>query len=175
LLAVATHAIEHGLQHHKPLICCLENYPPSLQVQRATFVTLHHRGALRGCIGTIEAKRPLIADVAHQAYAAAFADPRFSPLSAGELDGLAIHISVLTPPEPLAYNSESGLIAQLRPHVDGIVLEEGWRRATFLPAVWDSLPDPEEFLRQLKIKAGLGPAHWSGRVRVYRYTAESIP
>jgi len=151
------------------------DYPEPLQTKRATFVTLHVDAQLRGCIGTIEAHQALVQDVASNAYSAAFRDTRFSVLTWAEYKRLDIHISVLSLPEPLHFSSEEELLAQLQPRVDGLIIEEGFRRGTFLPSVWEQLPDPREFLRQLKCKAGLPADHWSNHIRVQRYTTESIP
>lgn len=141
---------------------------------RASFVTLKLDEALRGCIGVLEAVRPLSLDVAHNAHAAAFRDPRFPPLGRLELEPLHIEISVLSPPEPFPVLDRADLLASLRPGVDGLILAEGAQRATFLPAVWESLPRPEDFLTQLLLKAGLAPNHWSERLRFARYTTESF-
>lgn len=151
------------------------DYPEPLRVLRATFVTLHVDARLRGCIGTLEARQTLVEDVASNAWSAAFRDPRFSSLTWPEYERLDIHISVLSLPEPIQFSTEDELLAQLRPRVDGLIIEEGYRRGTFLPSVWEQLPDPREFLRQLKHKAGLPPDYWSSRIRVQRYTTESIP
>jgi AmmeMemoRadiSam system protein A len=150
-------------------------YAPELQVPRASFVTLHVEAELRGCIGSLEALRPLVVDVVENAYAAAFQDPRFPALTSSEFARLDIHLSILSVPEPMRFDSEQDLLAQLRPGVDGLILEESYRRGTFLPAVWDSLREPREFLRHLKMKAGLAPDYWSDRIKVRRYTAEFIP
>jgi len=150
------------------------DYPPALRSLRATFVTLRVADELRGCIGTCLPVRPLVEDVAYNAYAAGFLDPRFPPLAAPELPGLHLHISLLTVPEPMSFGSESELLAQVRPGVDGLLLEDGARRGTLLPAVWDALPEAREFLRHLKLKAGLPPDYWSDTLRVLRYTAESV-
>jgi len=151
------------------------DYPEPLRVLRATFVTLHVEEKLRGCIGTIEARKPLVEDVASNAWGAAFRDTRFSALTWTEYERLDIHISVLSQPEPLQFSSEEELLAQLRPRVDGLIIEEGYHRGTFLPSVWEQLPTPHEFLQNLKHKAGLAPDYWSSRIRVRRYTTESIP
>ena len=141
---------------------------------RASFVTLHRQGELRGCIGHLEGVQPLVVDVAENAFAAAFRDPRFPPLAEPELAGLALHISVLTPATELEFESEQDLVAQLRPGIDGLILQEGAARGTFLPSVWESLPDPHQFLAQLKRKAGLPSDHWSERIRVFRYETEAF-
>jgi len=174
LLTVARHSIQHALEHGSPLPITLSRYPESLRVKRATFVTLKQQEQLRGCIGTLVAIRPLVEDVAQNAYAAAFSDPRFPPLSPAELESLRIEISVLSPPEPMTFSSEVDLLKQLRPGVDGLILEEDGYRGTFLPSVWESLPRPEQFLQHLKLKAGLPSDYWSGTLRVQRYTTESF-
>lgn len=143
---------------------------PFLDEPGASFVTLHKGGALRGCIGSLRAQRPLGEDVAHNARAAAFADPRFAPLARSEFDAIRIEVSLLTEPVPLEAPGERELLALLRPHVDGVVLEFGEQRSTFLPQVWQTLPDARRFLAQLKRKAGLPADFWSERMRIWRYT-----
>lgn len=175
LLTIALSSIEHGLRHGTPLPVDPAQEPPALGECRASFVTLKLDQALRGCIGSLEAYRPLCVDVAGNAYAAAFLDPRFPALSRPELERLTLHIAVLSQPESLDFTSEHELIAQLRPHVDGLILEDGpAHRATFLPAVWESLPDPADFVRQLKLKAGLPAAYWSDTLRASRYVTETF-
>lgn len=174
LLQVAGDSIRHGLDHRSPLPVSPEDFPEALRAIRASFVTLHLHGALRGCIGHLEASLPLVRDVADNAFAAAFRDPRFPPLRRDELPGLDLHISILTPAEPMEFSSEADLLRQLRPGVDGLILAEGAARGTFLPSVWESLPDPRAFLQHLKQKAGLSPDHWSDRIRCYRYETESF-
>jgi AmmeMemoRadiSam system protein A len=160
LLQLARHTIEAALDSGT----LPPPSPPSierLQAPGASFVTLTlHGGALRGCIGSLVARRPLVEDIRANALAAAFEDPRFSPLTREELPYIAVEISVLTEPEPLTYRDPQDLIAQLRPHVDGVVIQQGWRRATFLPQVWEQLPIPDEFLSHLCYKAGLPAAAW---------------
>ena len=129
---------------------------------------------LRGCIGTLEACRPLAEDVSRNAWAAAFRDPRFPPLQESELAGLDIHISVLSEAEPVTFGSEQDLLGRIRPGVDGLILEERSARGTFLPSVWESLPEPEQFLAHLKLKAGLPADYWSASVRMWRYTTQSF-
>lgn len=174
LLRIAGESIRHGLEQGRPLPVTAAAFPEPLQAERATFVTLERAGALRGCIGSLEAFRPLVEDVAHNAYAAAFSDPRFPPLGPAELADLGLTVSVLSPAEPLAFASEDDLLRQLRPGVDGLILEERGRRGTFLPAVWSSLPEPRQFLAQLKLKAGLDPEYWSETIRIDRYTTETF-
>ncbi len=137
----------------------------------AVFVTLQSHGALRGCVGSLFAARPLIEDVRRNAVAAALRDSRFSPVSGEELDGLEIEVTELSEPVPMRFTSEADALAQLRPGEDGVVLRWGGRRATFLPQVWDSLPEPREFLAHLKRKAGLADDFWDDAVELDRYSA----
>ena len=146
-------------------------FPEALREPGACFVTLRKRGELRGCVGSLEAHMPLVCDVVRNAWRAATADPRFRPVTQQELPELEIHISVLTAPTPFEVGSERELLESLRPGVDGLVLREGARAATFLPAVWESLPEPAEFLDQLRLKAGLPRGYWSETLRFERYTA----
>lgn len=136
----------------------------------ATFVTLTRTGELRGCIGTLEAHRPLGIDVRENALAAAFRDPRFMPLSREEYPGVRVEVSLLSPTQPIEVPDEISALATLRPHVDGVVLEYGHHRGTFLPQVWEQLPEPAEFLAHLKRKAGLPMDFWAEGVRLARYT-----
>lgn len=174
LLILAKNSIQHGLATGKPLTVDRADFPAELTVPRATFVTLEKHGQLRGCIGMLTAVRPLVEDIAENAFSAAFNDPRFPPLTADELDELDIHLSILTPAEPMEFSSEQDLLSQLQPNVDGLILQEGFRRGTFLPSVWEQLPEPEQFLRHLKQKAGLPPDYWSDSIKVSRYHAEII-
>ncbi len=136
----------------------------------ASFVTLRLAGELRGCIGSIDARRPLGEDVARNARAAAFSDPRFTPVTLDEFRRLGIEVSVLSPRKPLAAADEAQALAALRPGIDGVYLEYGDRSATFLPQVWESLPDPAEFLRALREKARLPAAFWDPALRLSCYT-----
>ncbi|MDX1593571.1 MAG: AmmeMemoRadiSam system protein A [Gammaproteobacteria bacterium] len=172
LLALARASIAHGLAHGEPLRPDPEGYPEILLARRACFVTLHLDGLLRGCIGSLEARRPLVEDVAGNAYAAAFRDPRFPPVTEDEAPRLELEISVLSPPEPMRCGSEAELLAQLRPGVDGLVLADLGRSGTFLPSVWEQLPEPRDFLAHLKRKAGLPADYWSASLTVSRYTTE---
>lgn len=145
---------------------------PDLHAPGATFVTLTQRGELRGCIGSLEAYRPLADDVRANARAAAFRDPRFAPLTAGELARTRIEVSLLTPAEALACRDEAEALKLLRPHIDGVILSAGQHRATFLPQVWEQLPEPAAFLSQLKRKAGLPGNYWGPDVQLERYTVK---
>lgn len=174
LLDLAIDSIEFGIHHGQPIDVEISDYPEALAEPRAAFVTLTIRNDLRGCIGSIEACRPLVRDIAHNAYAAAFSDPRFPPLEENEFEQLIIHLSILSEPEPIACASEKELLVNLRPYVDGLILEEGGRRGTFLPAVWESLPDPKLFLAHLKEKTGLSADYWPENIRAYRYQAHTV-
>ncbi|HCU04991.1 MAG TPA: hypothetical protein DIC51_01530 [Coxiellaceae bacterium] len=174
LLKTAIESIRHKLKHHEPLPLQLAHYPENLQQVGASFVTLEIQKQLRGCIGTLEAYRPLVVDVATHAVNAAFQDPRFAPLTEIEFAQIDLHISVLNTPEPIQFHSEADLMRQLRPHIDGLILKVGAYRATFLPAVWESLPDKKEFLKHLKMKAGLPADYWSASIEIERYTVEMI-
>lgn len=145
---------------------------PWLRAPGATFVTLMHNGRLRGCIGSLEARRPLGEDVSANAEAAAFRDPRFPPLTADELAETDIEVSLLSPAEMLDAADEASAIAQLRPGVDGVIFEYGRHRSTFLPQVWEQFADPADFLHHLKYKAGLPPDFWHAGVKVSRYTVD---
>jgi uncharacterized protein len=141
-----------------------------LQDKAACFVTLTQNDELRGCIGTLEAHRRLLDDVKHNAMAAAFQDPRFKPLTREELDITEIEISLLSAMRPMDFSSEQDALAQLRPGVDGVVFEFGHYRSTFLPQVWEQLPDRKEFMSHLKHKAGLQADFWADQVKLLRYT-----
>ena len=142
---------------------------PWLLEHGACFVTLTQGGELRGCIGTLQAHRPLLTDVKANALAAAFRDPRFAPLGTSELDVTRVEISLLSPMEPMAFSDEENALAQLRPDIDGVVFEYGHYRSTFLPQVWEQLPDVRDFMAHLKRKAGLPADFWAEGVRLSRY------
>jgi AmmeMemoRadiSam system protein A len=146
-----------------------ESGHPALDAPGATFVTLFKDGLLRGCIGSIEARRPLGIDVRANAVAAAFDDPRFPRLGADEFRDTSVEVSLLSAREAMTADGEQALLAQFRPGIDGVVLEFAGRRATFLPQVWDTLREPAEFLAELKRKAGLPIDFWSSAVHISRY------
>ncbi|MEK6663156.1 MAG: AmmeMemoRadiSam system protein A [Pseudomonadota bacterium] len=143
---------------------------PWLHHPGATFVTLTQAGELRGCIGSLEAHRPLLLDVKANALAAAFQDPRFMPLTLHELELTRVEISLLSTSEALTFNDQQDALSQLRPHIDGIIFEYRHYRSTFLPQVWEQLPDAETFMAHLKRKAGLTADFWAENVRLSRYT-----
>lgn len=143
---------------------------PWLREPGATFITLRWRGGLRGCVGSVQAYRPLFEDVWRNARASAFHDTRFPPLEPREYPDLSVEVSLLSPPEPLVCSCEEEALFLLRPGIDGIILEYQECRGTFLPQVWEQLPDPRDFLYQLQRKAGLRPGFWAPEVRLSRYT-----
>jgi hypothetical protein len=174
LRKLARDAIKFGLQHHAEMPVDLDTLPAAVTRPRASFVTLYIAGSLKGCIGTLEAYRPLALDVAANAYAAAFRDSRFTPVTSAIVDDLDIHISILSEPEEMSCTSEQSLLNQLKPGVDGLIIEDAHHRATFLPTVWDALPSAERFVRALKQKAGLAEDFWSPDIHCYRYHTESF-
>lgn len=175
MLSLARESIIHGLDSGSPLKVSPQDYPPALQAERACFVTLTKSGELRGCIGHLEPVQTLVEDVAENAWSAAYRDPRFPPLQPAELDDIRIEISVLGPPNPIDFDSEQDLLRQIRPGVDGLILETpDGRRGTFLPSVWESLQDPRQFLAHLKLKAGVASDYWEDGVRVWRYETEAF-
>ena len=168
LLQIARASIEHGLQHNAPLTISLVEYDDLIKKNGASFVTLHKNNQLRGCIGQLQASRPLVMDIAMNAYAAAFQDPRFPSLSNHEYPDITLDISILSEPEILTARNEKELFEQIEPGKDGLILEKGQHRATFLPSVWEQLPDPKDFLRHLKHKAGLNESDDSD-ITYFRY------
>ena len=151
-----------------------ESFPQSLRGHAASFITVQQDGRLRGCIGSLASHQPLIRDVVENTVKAGFADPRFKPVRSEELTSLRVKIAVLSPSAPLSFETEDDLIAQLEPQRDGLILSDAGKRGVFLPMVWDSLPDPAEFLAGLKVKAGLPKDHWSATMKVHRFRAESF-
>ncbi len=174
LKEIARESVLNGLNNHQPPVVNIADYPSILQEKKATFVTLNINHNLRGCIGTLSACRALVDDIAHNAYAAAFSDPRFPPVGQNEFKQLEYHISVLSDTRPMQFDSEDELLQQIRPGIDGLVLEDNGYRGTFLPSVWEQLPGKEEFLLHLKQKAGLPASYWSDTLKVSRYTVESF-
>jgi AmmeMemoRadiSam system protein A len=175
LLKLAREAIEDAVcRRYLPPID-LSRLPERLREPGAAFVTLTEGGELRGCIGALEATQPLAVDVREHAAAAAVEDFRFPPVRPEELDRLEIEISRLTPPQPLEYDGPLDLMRKLHPGIDGVVLKDGIRRATFLPQVWEKLPNPGEFLDQLCLKMGLPRNTWRTRkLEVLIYQVEQF-
>jgi AmmeMemoRadiSam system protein A len=153
----------------------LEGLTPRLAAPGTSFITLTRHGELRGCIGGLQARYPLADDVRQHAIAAALKDYRFEPVQAGEVDEIEIEVSVLNTPEPVAYGSADELLAQIRPSIDGVILVAGPYRATFLPQVWEKIPDPEQFMDTLCNKAGVPASTWRrGEADVFTYQVESF-
>ena len=172
LLTVARNSIKYGLEKKEKIRLTLTDYPDTLREIRATFVTLNIGSALRGCIGTTLAISPLVISVSDNAYAAAFNDPRFPSLNSREFENTRISVSILTPAEGITFASEQQLLAQVRPGIDGLIIEKGNNKATFLPAVWESLPLAKDFLIHLKQKANIGPDQLPERA--WRYQSVSF-
>lgn len=174
LLGLAAAAIRYGLVNKTIMPVNTNDYDPDLQKPRACFVTLTRNEQLRGCIGSLDVKRALLENVIHNAWQAAFNDPRFPDVKHDELDSLHISISALTAPTTMQASSEQDLLSQLRPGVDGLIIDDGLHRATFLPSVWHQLPQPDNFIRQLKIKAGINNVDWLATTAIKRYTCQEF-
>ena len=170
LLNLARASIEHVAEGKDAPKVDTDAVPQSLRRPGASFVTLAKKGSLRGCVGSLEARRPLALDVQQNGLGAAFRDPRFPPVRPEEVHDLHIEISVLSEPRRLAYDGAQDLLAKLRPGVDGVVIEQEWHRATFLPQVWEKLPEKDQFMERLCLKAGLpADAYRRGDLDVLTY------
>jgi AmmeMemoRadiSam system protein A len=175
LLRLARATLERGLRRQKLPPLDLQAMPPHLKAPGASFITLTIRGELRGCIGALEAYQPLAQDVREHALAAALDDPRFPPVTPEELDQIQIEISRLTEPQDLQYQDSADLLHRLRPGVDGVILRDGMRRATFLPQVWEKIPDKAEFLDNLCAKMGAPADTWRHKhLEVLTYQVEEF-
>ena len=174
LLVIARQAIEVGFETQRAPRIELADHDDSLHSRAAAFVTLTQAGALRGCVGSLEASQALVQAVADAAFSAAFRDRRFAPLAAAELEATRIEISVLSAMEPIVVESRQALLEQLRPGIDGLIIEDRGRRATFLPKVWEHLPSAETFVDELLLKAGLDTGHWSPSLRLQRYSTQTF-
>ncbi|MCE7861343.1 MAG: AmmeMemoRadiSam system protein A [Chloroflexi bacterium CFX2] len=175
LLRLAREAIEYAVRGKKLQPLDPGSLTPSLLEKGASFVTLTIRGDLRGCIGALEAYQPLAEDVREHAISAAMDDPRFPPVTESELSGIHIEVSRLTAPQELEYSTGEDLMRKLRPHIDGVILKHGFNKATFLPQVWEKIPDPAEFLDQLCYKMGERSNLWRNtRLQVYTYQVEEF-
>jgi AmmeMemoRadiSam system protein A len=173
LLAIARATLERSLLDRDTEAKGGDDVEPWLLDRGATFVSLHLQTHLRGCVGSLEAVRPLHEDVRRNALAAAFEDSRFAPVAAHELDGLTIEVTLLGAREPIRCRSEREALDLIRPRIDGLLLSYGPRRATFLPQVWENLPAAAQFLAALKEKAGLERDFWDASIVLERYTARS--
>jgi AmmeMemoRadiSam system protein A len=160
LLQLARQALEAGVAGNPLPEIDLSDLPAPLQEIGASFVTLTIEGNLRGCIGTLSAQQPLAEDVREHAVAAALSDYRFPPVTESELADINIEISRLTSPQPVQYDKQEELLDAIRPHLDGVIIRSGIRRATFLPQVWQKIPEPAEFLGSLCLKMGVDYNYW---------------
>lgn len=175
LLKMAREALEKGVRREALPELDLESLPVPLKELGASFVTLTRKGELRGCIGALEAHQTLAEDVQEHAVVAALQDYRFPPVEPEELPEIEIEISRLTPAKLLEYDKPEELLLRLRPCIDGVVLKSGVRRATFLPQVWDNIPDPATFLSYLCQKMGAAPDLWRHKkLEVYTYQVEEF-
>jgi AmmeMemoRadiSam system protein A len=172
LLKLARDVINYGVERHKILKITLREYPEELLSPKACFVTLNKNQQLRGCIGTLVARSPLVQEVVDSSFAAAFSDPRFPKVVLEELSSLRIYISVLTTAHKMNFTSEEDLLSQLRPNIDGLILKAPGFVGTFLPSVWEQLPNPIDFLKNLKLKAGLPINYWNDQIEILRYETE---
>ena len=172
LKTAARDALMHSINHSEELTVSLSEFPAALHIHQNTFVTLKYKGQVIGCMGSLEAERPLVNDVVHNAFSASYHDPRFPDPKSIDPEKIEVYISLLSAFEEIWFNSEQELLSKIRPGRDGLLMREGQRQGTFLPAVWESIPDPESFLKELKRKTGLPVDYWSDTIKVYRYTTE---
>lgn len=175
LLKVARESIEFLIQEKTLAKLNLQSFPLTLQEQGASFVTLTIQNKLRGCMGALEAYQPLVEDVREHAIAAAFEDPRFRPVEKSELNRIRIEVSRLGAPQALSYDSGEDLIKKINPHIDGVIVKYGERKATFLPQVWEKISDPKEFMNQLCYKM-IGQANLcrESKLQVFTYQVEEF-
>jgi AmmeMemoRadiSam system protein A len=175
LLQIAREAINMSVRGLPLPNLSLKNLPPNLQLEGASFVTLTKFDNLRGCIGTLEPYQPIALDVQEHAVAAALQDPRFPRVLPEEIPNINIEVSVLTPKQVLHYDDPQDLIQKIRPKIDGVVLQDGFLKATFLPQVWDQLEEPEAFLSHLCLKMGASSDLWRKKpLQVYTYQVQEF-
>lgn len=175
LLTLARQTIEDHLKGVKAPKLDFDRLSNQLTSKGASFVTLTYRGYLRGCVGSLEPVQPLVEDVREHALDAAFQDYRFPPVQLKEMDGIAIEISYLTKPEALEYSDLNELLKKIRPNIDGVVIRDGMRRATFLPQVWEKIPDPQDFMGELCMKMGAPADLWRRKkLEVFIYQVEEF-
>ena len=174
IFRAAAQSVGYSIKNGKPPKLDLSNFPAVLHENRATFITINKNGQLRGCIGTIQAHQPLIADVVENAYKAAMKDPRFPPIQEDETAQLELSISLLSRFTEMSFSDEADFLGQLRPRIDGLIVADRDKRSVFLPQVWESIPETTEFVARLKQKAGLPMDHWSDNFQAWRFTAISL-
>lgn len=173
LYDIAQKSLEEAVEHHH-YSPSRRDYPDAVFNKGAAFVTLTKKGELRGCIGTVIPFQAVAHDVAANAYEAAMEDSRFQPLSKEELPDIKISISLLTGFEEIIYSDENDLLSKIKKGTDGLILRDGNRQGLFLPSVWEQISDKQDFLNNLKIKAGLSPSYWSNNIKVYRFRTLEI-
>ena len=174
LLRIARKTIADSCRQGLPPEVTDASYPPAFYEHRATFVTLQKNNDLRGCIGSLQPRRPLVEDIVHNAFAAAFRDPRFHPVAEAELTEINVEISILSPMTEMTVNSEEDLLSQLVPGEDGLVIESKQHSATFLPQVWEQLPTPKQFFTHLKQKAGMPVEFWPDDIKCLKYHCQKF-
>lgn len=174
MLKIAVQSITNGLEKNRPLPIELKSYPAVFSSKLATFVTLNKNKDLRGCIGSLSKYQPLGQDISNNAFSAAFKDARFNPLTSEEIKDLDITISLLTDPLEISFTNEVDLISKLTPNIDGVILEEKNKKALYLPSVWQQIPNPSDFIANLKIKAGLNKDYWSSDIKIKIFKSRSI-
>ena len=174
IFRAAAQSVGYSIKNGKPPKVDLSSFPAVMHENRATFITINKNGQLRGCIGTIQAHQPLIADVVENAYKAAMKDPRFPPIQEDETAQLELSISLLSRFTEMSFSNEADFLGQLRPKIDGLIIADQGKRSVFLPQVWESIPETTEFVARLKQKAGLPIDHWSDNFQAWRFTAISV-
>ena len=174
IFRAAAQSVGYAVKNGKPPKVDISSFPSVLQETRATFITLNKSGQLRGCIGTIQAHQPLIADVVENAYKAAMKDPRFPPVQEDELSDIELSISLLSPFTEMSFTDEADFMRKVRPKIDGLIIADQGKRSVFLPQVWEGIPDTATFVSRLKQKAGLAADHWSDSFQAWRFTAISL-
>ncbi len=174
LMQIVARSLQKAVKEHKSYSPSRQDYTDELFNKGASFVTLKENNELRGCIGTVIPHEAIAQDVADNTYRAAMEDSRFSPLTQEELKNLSFSISLLTRFEPITYTDAEDLLSQIQANIDGIIIRDGDRQGLFLPSVWQELPNKEEFMKQLKIKAGINPSYWSENLKVYRFRTVEI-
>jgi len=174
LLKISAASIVNGLNKAKAVGIDMNSFPTPLQASGACFITIKKQGDLRGCIGSPQAHRPLIKDVAENAFRAGFHDPRFPKLTSAEIPELSLSVSVLSPATDMSFEDELDFKNQIRPGIDGLIIADGPHRALFLPSVWEQLPDVEIFLSRLKLKSGMKQDHWSETFTAQRFITGEV-
>lgn len=174
LLTIVTNALKLAVEKHQIYKPKRDEFSNVLFNRGASFVTLEKNGRLRGCIGSLLPENAIAVDLANNAFAAAMNDSRFRPITQDELKEIDFSISLLTNFEEIEFNSEQDLLSKIQPNIDGILVKDGERQGLFLPAVWEKIPDSQEFLTELKIKAGLSPTYWSDKIKVFRFRTVEI-